>query len=245
MFEHTPIVLTNDDGIDAPGLRALAAALEEALGEAPCIVAPNRCYSGCSQQVTMTAPIRVEQRGPRCWAVEGSPADCARLAITNLVPGCRLVLSGINHGGNLGHDIFLSGTVGAAREAALLGVDAVALSHYFRSGLAVDWAQAARWAVAALESLPWSAPGGPRLWNINLPHLDVPRNGVPPIQHCVPCTRPLPVSYTLKDGAYYYDAGRYHTRSREAGTDVAVCFGGGIAISALPLAAGAPVEDPS
>lgn len=239
MFEHTPIVLTNDDGIDAPGLQALAAALEAVLGEAPFIVAPNRCYSGCSQQVTMTAPIRVEQRGPRSWAVGGAPADCARLAITRLVPDCRLVLSGINHGGNLGHDIFLSGTVGAAREAALLGVDAVALSHYFRTGLPVDWAQAARWAVAALESLPWKPrQNAPRLWNINLPHLDAPPNGLPPIQHCVPCTRPLPVSYTLKGGAYYYDGGRYHTRSREAGTDVAVCFGGSIAISALPVTAG-------
>lgn len=234
MQQHTPIVLTNDDGIDAAGLQALAAALEMALGAAPYVVAPDRCYSGASQQVTMSTPISVEQRGPRTWAVGGSPADCARLAITDLAPGCRLVLAGINHGGNLGHDIYVSGTVGAAREAALLGVNAVAFSHYLRPGVEVDWTGAARWAMQVLESLPLKSGTAAALWNVNFPHLDPPLEAMPPVHHCTPCSRSLPIGYTYREGVYHYDGGRYHTRAQDEGTDVAVCFGGGIAVSPLP-----------
>lgn len=240
MREQLPIVLTNDDGFEAEGLQSLAAALEQELGVAPYIVAPNRCYSGAGQQVTMTAPLRVEQRGPRAWAVDGAPADCARLAITQLVPGCRLVLSGINHGGNMGHDIYVSGTVGAAREAALLGVHAVALSHYFRPGLPVNWLQAAAWAMAALKTLSWPDTGRATLWNINLPHVDASVVEAPAIQRCTPCSQALPIAYTYREGAYYYEGGRYHTREREPGSDVDICFGGAIAVSALPVAFQAP-----
>jgi len=236
MLEHLPILLTNDDGFDAAGMQALAAALEAKTGEAPYIVAPNRCYSGASQQVTMSAPIQVERRGPRAWSIDAAPADCARIGITQLAPDCRLVLSGINHGGNLGHDIYVSGTVGAAREAALLGVNAVAVSHYFRPGVAVDWARAADWAMAALATLSWETEDNACLWNINLPHFEGALDATPPIQRCSPCNRALPIAYTLKDGAYFYDGSRYHTRSQEPGTDVAVCFGGSIAVSALPAA---------
>jgi 5'-nucleotidase len=236
MLLPCPIVLTNDDGIDAPGLQSLAGAVRAAAGGPVYIVAPDRGYSGCSQQVTMNEPIAVAQRSPFDFAVDGSPADCVRLAITTLVPGCRLVLSGINHGGNLGHDILLSGTVGAAREAALLGVSAIAFSHYLRGGLPVDWPVAAAWAVTVLDALPDAGDGVASLWNINFPHRDPGDATVPPIIECSPCARPLPVSYTLVDGAYHYDGGKYHQRAQEQGTDVHTCFGGAIAVSRLPIA---------
>jgi len=228
-----PIILTNDDGFDAPGLQCLAQALESRFGDLLHIVAPDRCYSGGSQQVTMSQPIPVVSRGPRRWAVGGSPADCARLALTTLAPECALLIAGINHGGNLGHDIFLSGTVGAAREAALLGATAVAISHYLRPGILLDWPRAARWAEQALEEILQGGACGGELWNINLPHHAPGEMPMPPVVHCTPCPRPLPISYALQDGAYHYDGSRYHQRACDAGTDVAVCFSGSIAVSRL------------
>lgn len=238
MALSTPIVLTNDDGIDAPGLRALAAEVQRAAASPVYIVAPDRGYSGCSQQITMHEPIAVEQRGPREFAVSGSPGDCVRLARFSLVPDCKLVLSGINHGGNLGHDILLSGTVGAAREAAMLGIHAVAFSHYLRGGLETDWPRAAAWALAVLDSLTLDSSGEASLWNVNFPHLDEPAPAMPPVVRCRPCSRPLPIAYTQRNGLYAYDGGRYHARAREAGTDVEACFGGAIALSRLATGVG-------
>lgn len=240
MNKQSPIVLTNDDGIDAEGLRALAAAVEALSGAAVCIVAPSRGYSGCSQLVTMHEPIHVTQRRDREFAVDGSPADCVRLALTNFAPDCRLVLSGINHGGNLGHDIHLSGTVGAAREAALLGVNAVAISHYLRPGIPHDWPRAAEWAVSVLKSLPLDTGAGGHLWNVNLPHAGETARDMPRVEYCRPCRRSLPIAYTLKDGAYHYEAGHYHTRIQDDGTDVSACFGGAITISELPVTLAEP-----
>lgn len=227
------IILTNDDGFDAPGLQALAAVLEPLFVEGLYIVAPDRCYSGGSQQVTMSSAIKVASRGPRRWAVGGSPADCARIALTCLAPECSVVVSGINQGGNLGHDIFLSGTVGAAREAALLGASAIAVSHYLRPGIALDWPRAARWTAAVLEELLAGPRAGRELWNINLPHHEPGEVPMPAVVKSIPCPKPLPIAYTVRDGAYHYDGHRYHERPCDPGTDVAACFGGFIALSRL------------
>ena len=118
------LLLTNDDGIDAPGLAALerVAAL---LGEVS-VVAPLGHFSGCSHQVTTHRPLRVEGRGERRWAVAGWPADCTRVALRGLGVEADWVLSGINAGGNMWADVYISGTVAAVREAALLGRPGVA-----------------------------------------------------------------------------------------------------------------------
>jgi len=241
----TPIVLTNDDGIEAAGLNHLAAALQPLAGGDLYVVAPDRCYSACSQQVTMRGPIAVTPAGPRRYAIGGSPADCVRLALTHLVPRCGLVISGINHGGNMGHDIMLSGTVGAAREGAILGTPAIAISQYFHGQPEVDWEQAAARAVRAIAALGAFSPreeGPAPLWNINLPHVgDSPDET--PITFCEPCTAALPVAYTERDGHFTYDGSRYHSRVQTPGTDVSACFGGAIAISRLATASAAPAAD--
>lgn len=238
MARPPALILTNDDGFDAPGLQALAAALEPEFGERLYIAAPDRCYSGGSQQVTMSSPIPVEERGPRRWAIGGSPADCARLALTVLGPRDALVVAGINHGGNMGHDVFLSGTVGAAREAALLGGAAVAVSHYLRPGIPLDWPRAAEWtAVVLREIFAGDCPPG-ALWNVNLPHHEPGPRPMPQVVSCAPCPAPLPIAYTFAEGAWHYDGHRYHTRTRTPGTDVAACFGGSIALSRLATTAG-------
>ena len=227
------IILTNDDGFDAPGLQCLAAALQPLLGDGLYIAAPDRCYSGGSQQVTMATPISVEMRGPRRWAIGGSPADCARLALTCLAPECAIVVSGINQGGNMGHDIFLSGTVGAAREAALMGATAVAVSHYLRPGIPLDWNRAARWTVQVLQELLDWPRGESILWNVNLPHHESGDRPMPEVVKCIPCPKPLPIDYTFDGTAYRYEGRRYHERARDPGTDVTACFGGAIAVSRL------------
>ncbi|MFI5170229.1 MAG: 5'/3'-nucleotidase SurE, partial [Vicinamibacterales bacterium] len=105
------ILVTNDDGVHAPGILALARVLADA-GEV-WLVAPDREASASSQSLTLKHPLRAEKVEPGVFAVDGTPADCVNLAIVKLLPRRpSLVVSGINRGGNLGDDVFYSGTVG-------------------------------------------------------------------------------------------------------------------------------------
>ncbi len=126
------LLVTNDDGVQAPGLRILAESLA-ALGEV-WVVAPDREVSACAQSLTLKHPLRVDTLGERRFAVDGTPADCVNLAFVKLLPQRpALVVSGINRGANLGEDVFYSGTVGGAREATFFGVPAIAVSLAVRS----------------------------------------------------------------------------------------------------------------
>src|ERR1700716_2949446 len=121
------ILLTNDDGYQAEGLRALAAALEGFATVS--IVAPSREQSGAAQSLTLRQPIVCNQIAEREWAIDGTPADCVIVALHKLLPEKPdIVIAGINHGANLGENVYYSGTVGAAREAALHHIPAVAIS---------------------------------------------------------------------------------------------------------------------
>jgi 5'-nucleotidase len=123
----THILLTNDDGIQAAGLQALAAEL--ASFATLSIVAPHREQSGTAQSLTLRNPIICNKVGERQWAVEGTPADAVIVALHRLLPEKPdLVISGINAGANLGENVYYSGTVGAAREAALHHIPALAIS---------------------------------------------------------------------------------------------------------------------
>ena len=107
------LVLTNDDGIDAPGIQALQAATA-GLGKSV-IVAPDTHLSGCSHQLNRGGAIPIEQRSDSAYAIGGTPADCSRVALSHLYPEADWVLSGINAGGNLGSDTYVSGTVAAVQ----------------------------------------------------------------------------------------------------------------------------------
>ncbi len=224
------LLLTNDDGIDAPGLQALHSAASQ-LGEV-LLVAPASAHSGCSHRVTTDEPFHVERRSSG-FAVSGTPADCVRVGLHALMPEFDWVLSGINAGGNLGADVWLSGTVAAVREAVLHGRPGIALSHYRRSGMDFDWERAAGWVLPLLRELtarPWK-PG--TFWNVNLPNLQ-PGTDEPELVFCPLDTGPLPLSFRESEGRYHYN-GVYHNRSRIAGADVDVCFGGRIAVTLLSL----------
>ncbi|HXG16150.1 MAG TPA: 5'/3'-nucleotidase SurE [Calidithermus sp.] len=158
------LLVTNDDGVHAAGLRALASALED-LGEVH-VLAPEREQSACGHALTLHRPLRVERLGERWYAVNGTPSDCVNLAVLGFLPEPPvLIVSGINHGANLGDDVTYSGTVSAAMEGTLLGVPSVAVSLVEGT----DFEVAAR--VARLVALRVLTEGLPpkTLLNVNVP----------------------------------------------------------------------------
>ena len=227
------VLLTNDDGIEAPGLVALAEACRGWAGRA-IVVAPKDPHSGCGHRVTTDRPLVLHEVGPDRYWVDGTPADCVRLALAALFasgPGPDWVLSGINAGGNLGVDIHHSGTVAAAREAALHGAPALAVSHYHRREVPIDWERAARWMRAVLKGVVPRPLGEGEFWNVNFPHpLEETGHAVPEFVDCVIDPSPLPLGYENAVDGWRYRS-RYHERARVPGGDVATCFGGRIAVS--------------
>lgn len=223
------VLLTNDDGIDAPGLLALEKAAAQ-LGWQFTTVAPALEHSQCGHRVTTHQPLKVEQYAESRHAVHGTPADCVRIALFALEVKPDLVLSGINAGGNMGQDIVISGTVAAAREAAYHGVRSFALSHYLIRSLTVEWDRVATWVAEILQEIRTENQPHRSFWNINLPHLPAGPTLLPPRVRCEPAKSPLAVAYTKGENGYLYSAS-YASRPQDPDSDVAVCFGGNVAVS--------------
>jgi len=170
MWVSMNILLTNDDGIDASGLVALAARLEEE-GHQVWVVAPDRERSAQSHALTMHHALRAQSRGEGRWAVSGTPADCVYLALHGLLPGRPDVLvSGINRGANLGNDVHYSGTVAGAREGCLNGIPSLSVSLHIPVREKRHWTTAAELAVGVLAKMGKSGlPEGVFL-NLNVPN---------------------------------------------------------------------------
>jgi 5'-nucleotidase len=168
------IVVVNDDGIEAPGL-AVAEQLAHALAEEVWVFAPATDQSGMAQAMTFHHPLGVHKRGPRRYAVSGTPADCVMLALgSELMAGVRpeLVLSGVNWGFNVSDAVMYSGTVGGALAAAHFGLPAIALSQAFGDSDWFDFSVAETWGLAVVAEL-WAARHAYGcLWNINFPMAD-------------------------------------------------------------------------
>ena len=226
------LLLSNDDGIDAPGLHALVRAART-IGE-PVVVAPAGPQSGVSHAVTAHGPVRIESRGDNHFAVYGTPADCARVGLLKIVPDAKWVLSGINHGGNLGADVHYSGTVAAVREAVLHGWPGVAISHYRHEKMEFDWDRAGNWVARILADLVVRPMEAGLFYNVNLPHLG-PSDDEPEMVFCALDPHPLPLSYRHEEGGGLFYDGVYRSRQRTRGADVDVCFGGRIAVTAIRL----------
>lgn len=163
------IMVTNDDGINAPGIKALAEALRE-LGEV-IVVAPDRERSAAGHSLTLHSPLRVFELREGWYAVDGTPTDCVNMGIHSLLSfKPDLVVSGINHGGNLGDDVTYSGTVAAAMEANLMGIPAIAVS-LATYGASDHFPDAARVALRiARETIAKGLPEDTFL-NVNVPNL--------------------------------------------------------------------------
>lgn len=224
-------IITNDDGYGEPGLEALVAAAQT-LGTVM-VVAPKDPHSFISHRVTVREPLRVDQPETGRYIVHGSPADCTRVALKNLVPDADWVLAGINPGANLGSDVYQSGTVAAAREAAILGVRGLAISQYVAPTQALDWASARHHTARILSEIIKEdlAPG--EFWNVNLPSplpldKDVPRQLCPRDRHA------HTYRFTEKESFYHYE-GTIHDRMHSKGSDVDVCFSGKISITRMEI----------
>jgi 5'-nucleotidase len=166
------ILLTNDDGIHAPGLEVLEA-IARTFSDDIWIVAPAEEQSGAGHSLTLGSPVRLRQYSERRFAVSGTPTDSVMMALRTVMPDKPdLILSGINRGANLGDDVTYSGTVSAAIEGALAGIRSIALSQvYAKEGMgdAVPFAAAQAWGAKAIAPL-LGAPFAPRtLVNINFP----------------------------------------------------------------------------
>src|SRR3954469_25361650 len=150
MSDQPLILLTNDDGVAAPGIRAAREALAE-IGQVM-VAAPDRERSAASHSISLDRPLRVDELEEGVFSIDGTPVDCVYLALMHLVPRRpALVVSGINNGFNLGSDVFYSGTVAGAVEGALRGVPALALSLERRRPQ--DFSHAARFGAALAEEI--------------------------------------------------------------------------------------------
>ncbi len=223
-------LITNDDGIDAPGIEALCRAVAT---EDITVVAPKQQMSECGHRFTVKQGIAVERRSPAGFAVAGTPADCTRLGLSQFATEASWVLSGVNAGGNLGVDIYTSGTVAAAREATILGKQAIAFSHFIKRPLEIDWELVTHWTRMLLDELLVRPLPAKHFWNVNFPHL-VAGMPQPELIFCEPSTDPMQIHYEV-DQDHYHFAGSYHERPRSRGTDVDVCFSGNVAITLISL----------
>lgn len=237
------ILLTNDDGIDAPGLDALWKAVTGSLAGVAevTVVAPDRGRSECSHGVTTGRPLNVHQRRPGWFAVDGTPVDCVRVGLSSICPQTQAVISGVNAGANLGVDLLVSGTFAAAREAAIERVPAMAVSHYRHPDVPSTWDHVPDWLATTLREFTdnsdhfWSTSSDdmPLVWNVNLPAI-VPENGrVPPRVRCAVDSRPLRRIAKRTETRITFESD-FHGRPRDAESDVACCFSGAITISEVP-----------
>ncbi|MBM3488173.1 MAG: 5'/3'-nucleotidase SurE [Alphaproteobacteria bacterium] len=232
------ILVTNDDGIHAPGLKVLET-IARTLSRDVWVVAPESEQSASGHSLTLTGPLRIRRISERRFAVNGTPTDSVLLAIKRIVRGKapELVLSGVNSGGNLGEDITYSGTVAAAMEGTLLGIPAIALSQMRRSGHPIHWGTAAEHGAAIVERL--CAAGFPRnvLINVNFP--DVAAHSVAGIRVTRQGRRK--VGDMVTDGvdprghAYVWIGADRDEDASFAGSDLAAVNAGAISVTPLCL----------
>lgn len=165
------VLVSNDDGVDAPGIRALADGLRAA-GHEVLVVAPDRDRSGASNSLTLDAPIRVVAVDADTYRVHGTPTDCVHVAITGMLERePDIVVSGINNTANLGDDVIYSGTVAAAMEGRFLGLPAIAMSLSTRDHVGEHYETAARAAVEIVARLTADPLPADTILNINVPDM--------------------------------------------------------------------------
>lgn len=238
MSKNLRILLSNDDGIHAPGLKVLERIARE-LTDDVWVVAPEVEQSGAAHSVTLTRPLRLRKLSSYRFAVDGTPTDCMVLAILKLLKDRKptLMLSGINHGANLGEDVTYSGTVAAAMEATLLGIPSIAFSQGTSSDAPMRWGTAEHFAPALIQKL--LKQGWPKnvLMNINIPNLvkdaiqgvRVVRQGV---RHTI---TDLHEGHDPRGRPYYWLLGIKDQAQYEQDTDLNILEQGMISVTPLHL----------
>jgi len=234
------ILLTNDDGIQAPGLVALYRELVH-LGEVH-VVAPETVQSATGHGITLTTPLLTNkvtvENGFTGIAVDGRPADCVKLAVAKLLPRTPdLVISGMNSGANVGINVIYSGTVAAAIEAAFLGLPSIAVSLYLKGDVSTDYKRASLYARQTIEQILKTTgllPG--QCISMNMPALQADENpaGVKVVRQCV---RPFIDTYEQRSDPrgrhYYWNSSVFTLGDTEDDTDVAALRNGYITVTPL------------
>lgn len=229
------ILLTNDDGIYADGIMALKDSLCKDYTVS--LLAPREERSACGHAITFHDPIRIKKMREREWAVDGTPADCVKLGIHEILKEPpHLVISGINRGANLGSDLFYSGTVAAAMEGAIMGYPAIALSLV--EGGDWDFSFAARFALAYIRSLEREGDIDPSLLlNINIPPMKEEEiQGVVYVRMGrTEYTEIFHKCWDPRDRPYYWMGGDLVNHDEELESDVAYSKRGYITITPLQM----------
>lgn len=241
--DYTPapmyILLTNDDGIHAPGLVAMYRELRK-LGEVD-VVAPESVQSATGHGITVTTPLLTSkvtvENGFTGVAVDGRPADCVKVAIAKLLPRQPdLVVSGLNSGANVGINVIYSGTVAAAIEAAFLGLPSIATSLYLRRDVPTDFARGAMFARQAIERILEAGLQKGQVATVNVPALQADQSpaGIRLVRQC---TRAWADEYEERTDPrgrpYYWNTTVFTLINTEPDTDVAALRDGYITVSPL------------
>ena len=229
------ILITNDDGIDAPGLEALEAVARE-LADEVWVVAPDHDQSGISTAISIHHPLRVTARGERRFSVSGTPADCVAMALQLMDSPPQLLLSGINKGANLGVETLYSGTVGAAMTGLLLGIPSIALSQYFTRRDSVRWDTARTLAPGVIRQLLGKGWEQSACLNINFP--DVAPEQAGPVQitrqgHGRMDGVSVNERTDFRESSYYWLSITRHQHPEAADTETRVVTQGGISVTPL------------
>jgi 5'-nucleotidase len=234
------ILVTNDDGINAPGIEVLEAIARE-LSDDVWIVAPETEQSGASHSLTLHLPVRLRQIDERRFATSGTPTDCVLLALREAInvdeKPVDLILSGVNRGSNAADDITYSGTVAAAMEGTVLGVPSIALSQLIEDGSTIHWETARAHAPALIEKIVEQGWPQGSLININFPN--VPKEAINGTRFCPQGKRRVSVGLAgrkdLRDRPYYWIGGERDNTAEKAGTDVDLLHKGYVTITSLSM----------
>jgi len=232
------VLISNDDGIDAPGLKVLEKVMRKLAGEV-WVVAPETEQSAASHSLTLRQPLRIRKVSKYRYAVSGTPTDSVLLGVNQVMKDCRpdLVLSGVNRGGNLGEDVTYSGTVAAAMEGTLLGIPSVALSQVTLDRHPVKWSTTEQWLKPVLDGLSQMAFPPSVLVNVNFP--DVPAKSVSGIEVTFQGRRKiggdLQPGVDPRGDAYFW-VGPQRTEDRfRKGTDLEAINRGAVAVTPLSV----------
>jgi 5'-nucleotidase len=233
------ILVTNDDGIHAPGLEILEAIAGE-LSDDVWVVAPETDQSGVSHSLSLNDPLRLREIGPRHFAVRGTPTDCVIMGVRHILAhgAPDLVLSGVNRGQNLADDVTYSGTVAAALEGSILGVRSIALSQAYRDPENIPWATAQRHGGDVVRRLLAADLQSSVILNVNFPW--VSPDDVTGIEITEQGTRDqsllkLDPRFDGRGNPYYWIAFERGRQTPKAGTDLRAVYDGAISVTPLSL----------
>jgi 5'-nucleotidase len=237
-LKRARILLSNDDGFGAPGLVMLRR-IVETLCDDVWVVAPETEQSGAGHSLTLGRPLRIRERGPKAYSIDGTPTDCMLLSINRILSDHKpdLVLSGVNRGANLGEDVTYSGTIAAAFEATILGVPAIAFSQELGAGDVEDWRVGEAHIANLTERLVRGGWPSNTLINVNFP--SGPADQVSDVRATSQGREKvgdhIAQAFDPRGRAYYWIGKKHVAEDASGDTDVAAVSAGAVSVTPIDL----------